>query len=113
NQRVATRMLERAGYTVDVVTSGLAAVRAVRGGGYDLVLMDCQMPEMDGFAATAAIRASDGPVAAVPIVALTAHAMKGDREACLAAGMNAYVAKPIDRDELLRVIAGVLPPQHC
>ncbi len=108
NQKVATRMLERAGYRVDVVANGKAAVEAVRQRHYDLVLMDCQMPELDGFAATRAIRASGGSESFVPIVALTAHALKGDREACLAAGMDGYVAKPIDRAELLDVIEALL-----
>jgi len=77
----------------------------IAGCGYDLILMDLQMPVMDGFQATAAIRALDEPEKArLPIVALTAHAMKGDGERCLAAGMDAYVAKPIDAGELVELV---------
>ncbi|MBY0429957.1 MAG: response regulator, partial [Rhodospirillales bacterium] len=105
NQRVARRVLEKAGYSVDVANNGVEAVEAVRQQDYDLVLMDVQMPELDGMAATAAIRALDGPKAAVPIIALTANAMRGDAERYLAAGMSDYVSKPIDRARLLSLVA--------
>jgi CheY-like chemotaxis protein len=72
---------------------------------YALVLMDCQMPEMDGFEATASIRKLESPSRRIPIVALTANAMQGDRERCLAAGMDDYLAKPIRPEELVRVVA--------
>ncbi len=96
NQKVATKLLERLGFQVDAVCNGLEAVEAILKQPYDLVLMDCQMPELDGYAATAAIRALDNPIRAVPIVALTAGALDSDRERCLSAGMNDFVTKPIE-----------------
>ena len=105
NQMVVMALLAPLEYDIDIVSNGLEAVRAVEQKGYDLVLMDIQMPEMDGPTATAAIRSLRDPErAAVPIVAITANAMKGDRESYLAAGMNDYVSKPIDQRELFRVI---------
>jgi PAS domain S-box-containing protein len=109
NQLVTCEILQAAGFQCDVATSGKEAVSAVRRGGYDLVLMDCQMPELDGFAATQWIRTleSRGELARtqpLPIIALTANAVQGDRERCLAAGMNDYATKPIDRNELLATI---------
>jgi two-component system sensor histidine kinase/response regulator len=95
NQEVATEILEQAGCSVRVAPDGSQAVRMVVEAEYDIVLMDVQMPVMDGLAATAEIRRS-GRFAALPIIAMTANAMKEDRDKCLAAGMNAYVAKPID-----------------
>ena len=95
NQRVAIGMLKKFGVTVDVVADGLDALRLLRKGGYDLVLMDCQMPKMDGFETARRIRSMEGPRRDVPIVAMTAYAMVGDREKCLQAGMNDYIAKPI------------------
>ncbi|WP_051670366.1 PAS domain-containing hybrid sensor histidine kinase/response regulator [Bryobacter aggregatus] len=97
NQRVAVRMLEKLGFQSQIVDNGAKAVAAVREGLYPLILMDCQMPEMDGFQATIAIReweAQNG-LPRTPIVAMTAHAMQGDRERCLAAGMDDYLSKPI------------------
>jgi len=96
NQRVAARLLERLGCEVLLVANGAGAVDAVATQGVDLVLMDCQMPEMDGYAATAAIRAAGGAASRIPIVAVTANVMAGDRERCLAAGMDDHLAKPID-----------------
>jgi PAS domain S-box-containing protein len=105
NTRLVRAMLEKRGHTVLTVENGRQAVDALRGGHFDLVLMDLQMPEMDGFEATAAIRASEkGTKRRTRIVALTAHAMKGDREACLAAGMDGYLAKPIRASELFGVV---------
>ena len=95
NQRVAIGMLKKFGVTVDVVADGLEALRSLGKGGYDLVLMDCQMPKMDGFETARRIRRMEGPRREVPIVAMTAYAMVGDREKCLQAGMNDYIAKPI------------------
>ena len=92
NQALLVAQLEHLGFTADVVTDGTAAIEAVERAPYDLIFMDCQMPEMDGFEATRRIRASSGR--AVPIVALTAHVLPGYRETCLAAGMNDYLAKP-------------------
>ncbi len=106
NQKVAQRILSKLGCKADVVANGLEAVRALELINYDLVLMDCQMPVMDGFEATAAIRDPESKVLnhKVPVVAMTANAMKGDREACLEAGMDDYLSKPVKKDEL----AGVL-----
>ena len=100
NQRVVIRMLETAGCRVDAVANGREAVDAMARLPYDLVFMDCQMPEMDGYEASRAIRAAEREGASgrhVPIVALTANALEGDREQCLAAGMDDYLAKPITK----------------
>ena len=109
NQRVAVHMLGKLGYAVDVVDNGALAVDAVAGGSYALVLMDCQMPVMDGFAATAAIRRAEAKSRHLPIVAMTANALQGDREQCLAAGMDDYIAKPIDVTRLTALLAEWLP----
>jgi CheY-like chemotaxis protein len=101
NQRVVIRMLETAGCCADAVANGREAVDTFARLPYDLVFMDCQMPEMDGYEATRAIRAAEREHASgrrVPIVALTANALQGDREHCLAAGMDDYLAKPITKD---------------
>jgi CheY-like chemotaxis protein len=101
NQRLATRLLEKRGHRVTVAANGRQAVEALDAGAYDLVLMDVQMPEMDGLEATAAIRKNENVTGKhQPIVALTAHAMKGDQERCLAAGMDDYLSKPIRPQEL-------------
>ena len=105
NQKVVVRMLERRGHEVHVAHNGREAIDLLSQGEFDLVLMDVQMPIMDGFQATAAIRGMrDEPFRNVPIVAMTAHAMKGDRERCLAAGMDAYIAKPVDARRLIRMV---------
>ena len=105
NQRLAVRLLEKQGHTVEVANNGREALAALDRAPFDLVLMDVQMPEMDGFEATVAIREHElGRRAHIPIVAMTAHAMKGDEERCLQAGMDAYVSKPIDGQRLLRTI---------
>ena len=101
NQTVAMRILEKAGHQVDVVANGREAVAALDDVVYDLVFMDCQMPDMDGFEATRAIRAGEARTPRhIPIVALTANAMQGDRERCLAAGMDDYIAKPVTTQTL-------------
>ncbi len=105
NQALAVRLLEQAGHKVEVVANGREALEAVSRDSFDAVLMDVQMPEMDGVEATVAIRKLEQPRASrIPIVAMTAHAMKGDRERCLAAGMDGYVAKPVQPAELYRAI---------
>jgi two-component system, sensor histidine kinase and response regulator len=104
NCKVATRIIERLGTRPDVADNGLLAVDAVSISTYDLVLMDCQMPEMDGYDATAAIRRNEGPDRHTCIIAMTANAMQGDKERCIAAGMDDYVAKPINQSDLLATI---------
>ena len=109
NQRVILGLLAKLGYRADSVRNGLEAVQAVERGSYDLVIMDCQMPELDGFEATRRIRRLPGPRAGVPIVALTANAMLGDRERCLEVGMNDYVTKPVDVARLSSALQRWLP----
>ncbi len=103
NQRVASRMLSRIGCRPTVVPNGLDAVERALSGEFDVVLMDCQMPELDGFAATREIRAKLGN-RPLPIIALTANAMEGDRERCLEAGMNDYLTKPMDLARLAETV---------
>ena len=105
NQLLINAVLGRMGHGVHVVGDGRQAVEAVRVGDYDVVLMDLQMPEMDGMEATQAIRALDGQRGRVPIIAMTANAFDEDRQACLGAGMDDYVAKPIDIDKLAQALA--------
>ena len=100
NQKVACRIMQKLGYRVDVVPDGRAAVEAWKTGRYDLILMDCQMPELDGYEATRAIRALEHGDRRIPIVALTAHAMKGSDEVCKSAGMDEHLTKPIERERL-------------
>jgi CheY-like chemotaxis protein len=109
NQRLALRLLGRHGYQVTVAGNGREALAALEAERFDIVLMDVQMPEMDGFEAAAAIRKEEGSTGRhIPIIALTAHAFKGDQERCLAAGMDGYVSKPIRRDDLLAMMAALL-----
>jgi signal transduction histidine kinase/HPt (histidine-containing phosphotransfer) domain-containing protein/ActR/RegA family two-component response regulator len=115
NQEIAVANLEGAGHQVDVVENGMDAVKAVEDGSYDVVLMDVHMPAMDGIDATGKIRQLPGPVSKIPIIALTANAMVGDREKYIAAGMNDYASKPFDPDVLLATIHkcladGGIPP---
>jgi CheY-like chemotaxis protein len=100
NQKVTRKLLEKAGYRVEVAANGMEALEAVKKVRFDLILMDCQMPEMDGYDATREIRRREGSGRRVPIVALTAHAMTGDREKCLEAGMDDYLTKPVNAAEL-------------
>ncbi|CAG0980920.1 two-component system, sensor histidine kinase [Myxococcaceae bacterium] len=104
NQRVLRALLGRLGCEVEVVSNGLDAVERARASDFDLVLMDCQMPILDGFGATREIRSLEGIRSRVPIVAVTAHALAGDRERCLAEGMDDYVAKPLRSADLERVL---------
>jgi two-component system sensor histidine kinase/response regulator len=129
NQRLATRLLEKLGYQVSLASNGQEAVEAVTNGSYEAILMDCQMPEMDGFEATKIIRAREKQTRSklsprssvlspqdselrtpnselfhIPIIALTANAMHGDRERCLAAGMDDYLAKPLNPQELKAIL---------
>ena len=109
NQIVATRMLRKIGlHNVELVDNGEKAVAAVKQGSFDVVMMDCQMPVMDGYTATAEIRKLGGDYATLPIIAMTADAMEGDRERCLAAGMTDYIAKPVDSARLNDTISSVL-----
>lgn len=103
NQRVGKLILQKAGYAIDLVSDGIEALEAHRKAAYDLILMDCQMPAMDGFEATRQIRALDArqPV----IVAVTANALVGERERCLAAGMDDYLSKPFQADQLISIVA--------
>jgi CheY-like chemotaxis protein/HPt (histidine-containing phosphotransfer) domain-containing protein len=111
NQKVVTRMLEKHGHRVTVAGDGLQALAALARARFDLVLMDIQMPEMDGFEAVAAIRLGEQSTGShQPVIALTAHAMKGDRDRCLAAGFDSYVPKPIRSEELLAAIDEILDP---
>ena len=112
NQKVAMAMLEIGGYAVDLAVNGREAVRAVRAGGYEVVLMDCQMPEMDGYEAASAIRAWEGTGRRLPIIAMTAGAMQEDRDRAMAAGMDDYLAKPVKRADVLAMLAqwgGLVP----
>ncbi|HEU4530326.1 MAG TPA: PAS domain-containing protein [Steroidobacteraceae bacterium] len=100
NQRVAQRNLEKLGLAVEIASNGREALEAWKPGRFDAVLMDCQMPEMDGYEATRQIRRLEGSGPRVPIIALTANALKGDRETCLAAGMDDHLAKPLEPEKL-------------
>lgn len=111
NQKLVVRFLERAGHRAVVAVNGLEALEKLAEENFDVVLMDVQMPEMDGIAATTAIRALEKTTKAhIPVIAMTAHALKGDRERCLAAGMDEYLAKPLTQRDLLETIHRVL--QH-
>jgi two-component system sensor histidine kinase/response regulator len=121
NQRLALKLLEKRGHTAVVASNGKEALAAYAVEKFDLILIDVQMPEMDGFAATKAIREREACTSSapnqqgaasphIPIVAMTAHAMKGDRERCLEAGMDAYISKPLNPQQLYEVIESVIAP---
>jgi signal transduction histidine kinase len=105
NQQLVVRTLEKRGHAIDVASDGQEAVRLAGNNSYDVILMDVQMPGMDGFQATEAIRKME-KLQQIPIIALTAHAMVGDRQRCLAAGMNDYLAKPLDLMKLVKMVEG-------
>jgi two-component system sensor histidine kinase/response regulator len=108
NQRIAIKMVQRLGYRVHTAENGLEAMRKVRTRRYDIILMDCQMPEMDGYEATRAIRDMEAALAHTPIVAVTANAMASDRERCLAAGMDDFLSKPLTMAALQQVFGRYL-----
>lgn len=113
NRKVATRMLSKLQLEVDIAVNGLEAVQKATQTAYDLILMDCQMPEMDGYEATRTLRQQG---VQTPIVALTANALDGDREKCLACGMDDYLSKPIQADKLRQTLAywlGNAPQQQA
>jgi two-component system sensor histidine kinase/response regulator len=110
NQHLAVRLAEKQGHSVAAVASGREALEALERKQFDVVLMDVQMPEMDGFEATTVIRQKERQSGShIPIIAMTAHAMEGDREHCLAAGMDGYVSKPINVKDLFAAIENVMP----
>ena len=109
NQQLAVMMLEKLGYRADVVANGKEVIDAISRISYDLILMDCQMPEMDGYTAAQIIRQSDEDTQQIPIIAMTANAMSGDREKCLAAGMSDYLTKPVNLQQLQEVLQQWLP----
>ena len=105
NQKVTVAMLADSGYEVDTATDGLLAVEAATTRSYDAILMDCQMPGLSGYEATAAIRTHEGSTRRTPIIAMTAGARREDRERCLAAGMDNYLSKPVTKTDLLRILS--------
>jgi CheY-like chemotaxis protein len=107
NQRLTVRLLEKNGHSVKVACDGHQALEQWQRGKFDLILMDVQMPELDGLEVTAAIRKLEGNSGShVPIIAMTAHALTGDRQRCLAAGMDGYIAKPFQLQEMLKIVSG-------
>ncbi len=113
NQRLAVALLERRGHSVTVAPDGRQAVAAAERERFDIILMDVQMPEMDGLEATRRIRASESPGRRVPIVAMTAAALRSDRDRCLEAGMDDYISKPVRTEELVAALARFAPPRDA
>src|SRR5207245_4931442 len=109
NRKVALRMLERIGYGADVVANGAEVMSILERAIYDVVLMDVQMPEMDGLEASRRIRRTLGPGSRPRVIAMTAHALQGDRERCFEAGMDDYLTKPLDLDALSEALAKSVP----
>jgi CheY-like chemotaxis protein len=110
NQRVTQRLLENLGYSPEIVSNGKLAFERAMEKRFDVILMDVQMPEMDGITAVKKIREAEGPKGIhTPVIALTAHAMKGDIDACLAAGMDDYIAKPVRPDQIKSSIEALVP----
>ena len=111
NQKVAKAILEHLGYHSDLAVNGTEALEKIQAGSYDLILMDCQMPVMDGYDATRKVRQLEDDKRDVPIIAMTAHAISGDREKYIQAGMNDYISKPVDPDKLGEIIAKWTKPE--
>ena len=109
NQKIAMRMLEKLGCRVDVAANGSEALEMTAMLPYAIVFMDCQMPVMDGYEATRRLRQREGAKSHLPVVAMTANAMEGDRDRCLAAGMDDYMAKPISKQVIIQTLERFLP----
>jgi CheY-like chemotaxis protein len=116
NQQVALRMIQRLGFQARMVANGRQALEKLAHTSFDIILMDCQMPEMDGYTATREIRRREGSAHHTTIVGLTAHALNGDREECLKSGMDDYVSKPVSLEDLAAILekwipaASLMPP---
>lgn len=104
NQKVAMAILHKEGYVIDIAENGLEAINQINKAHYHAILMDCQMPVMDGFEATRQIRQMPSPVCKTPIIAITAYAMTHDRDKCLNSGMDDYLSKPVNRQQLLDIV---------
>jgi CheY-like chemotaxis protein len=108
NQLVARKILASLGVEVEVVENGQLALEKIKTGTFDAVFLDCQMPVMDGYTAAREIRKLGGAAAKLPLIAMTAHAMTGDREKCIEAGMNEYITKPVKKESIAEVLSRVL-----